>query len=238
VAVEAAEVVSKNWFLPVFFLYLKEIWYNVYGDKMRLKNIKGAKEKIDSSPYLIKEYLDNGKPLHIEIGIGKGKFIVEKALLNPEINFIGIEKFDSVLVRAIEKVEDKEIPNLKLMRLDAVEIENIFKSQVDTIYLNFSDPWPKKRHADRRLSSPLFLERYKKISKNNVHIVMKTDNRGLFEYSLATFSEHNFVIEKISLDLYKEDLKDNIQTEYEAKFSGNGDTIYMVEVRQRLDITK
>lgn len=205
---------------------------------MRLKNIKGAKEKINSSPYLITEYSDSIKPLHIEIGMGKGKFIVKKALLNPDINFIGIEKFDSVLVRAVEKVEDKDIPNLKLMRLDAVEIEKIFKSQVDTIYLNFSDPWPKKRHADRRLSSPLFLERYKKISKGPVHIIMKTDNRNLFEYSLQTFSENNFVIEKISLDLHKSDLTDNVETEYETKFSQNGDVIYMVEVRQRLDITK
>jgi tRNA (guanine-N7-)-methyltransferase len=204
---------------------------------MRLKHVKGSKERINSSPYIVDEYKKfNNNPLHIEIGMGKGKFIIEKALNNPNINFIGIEKFDSVIVRALDKLENIDIPNLKLMRFDALEIDKVFNKDIDTIYLNFSDPWPKKRHQDRRLTSSIFLEKYKKISKNNVHIIMKTDNRKLFEYSIKSFVDNGFKILDISLDLYKEDLKDNIQTEYEMRFSSNGDIIYMIEVIQILDI--
>jgi tRNA (guanine-N7-)-methyltransferase len=204
---------------------------------MRLKHVKGSKERINSSPYIVDKYKKfNNNPLHIEIGMGKGKFIIEKALNNPNINFIGIEKFDSVIVRALDKLENIDIPNLKLMRFDALEIDKVFNKDIDTIYLNFSDPWPKKRHQDRRLTSSIFLEKYKKISKNNVHIIMKTDNRKLFEYSIKSFVDNGFKILDISLDLYKEDLKDNIQTEYEMRFSSNGDIIYMIEVIQILDI--
>jgi tRNA (guanine-N7-)-methyltransferase len=205
---------------------------------MRLKNVKGAKEKIEASSYIIQEYkgFENDNPLHIEIGMGKGKFIIEKAIKNPNINFIGIEKFDSVIVRALDKLEQVDIPNLKLMRFDALNIDSIFNKQVDTIYLNFSDPWPKKRHQDRRLTSPIFLEKYKKISKKDVHIVMKTDNRNLFEYSLQSLTDNRYKIINISLNLYQDDIKDNIQTEYEVRFSNNGDIIYMLEVIQILDI--
>jgi len=204
---------------------------------MRLKNVKGAKEKIEVSKYIInKNEFKNDNPIHIEIGMGKGKFIIEKALNNKDINFIGIEKFDSVIVRALEKVEDQNIPNLKFMRFDALNIDQVFDKEIDTIYLNFSDPWPKNRHVDRRLTSPIFLEKYKKISKNNTHIIMKTDNRKLFEYSLEMFSLNNFEIKKISLNLHQDDVEDNIMTEYEMKFSQKGDIIYMVEVIQRLDI--
>jgi tRNA (guanine-N7-)-methyltransferase len=204
---------------------------------MRLKNVKGAKERINNSAFVIdKNIFNKEKPLHIEIGMGKGKFITEKAIKDQSINFIGIEKFDSVLVRALDKIEKEEINNLKLMRMDALNIEEYFNKEVDVIYLNFSDPWPKVRHADRRLTSPIFLEKYKKISKNNTHIIMKTDNRKLFEYSLEMFSLNNFEIKKISLDLHADDIKENITTEYEMKFSSKGGIIYMVEVIQRLDI--
>ena len=137
---------------------------------MRLKNVKGAKNIIESSPYLIlnpeqykgnyKKIFNNDNPIYIEIGMGKGDFIINNALKYPDINFIGIEKFDSVIVRAIQKLDDKVIPNLKLIRFDAMEIEQIFDKEIDLLYLNFSDPWPKERHAKRRLTSPIFLEKY------------------------------------------------------------------------------
>lgn len=204
---------------------------------MRLKNVKGAKEKIENSKYVVEQIeFDNDNPIHIEIGMGKGKFIIEKSINNPNINFVGIEKFDSVLVRAIDKLELLEIPNLKLLKIDALNIEQFFKNNVSTIYLNFSDPWPKKRHEERRLTSGVFLDKYKKISLNKPHIVMKTDNRKLFEYSLKMFCLNNFQIENISLNLHEDEVKDNIQTEYEMKFSKNGGIIYMVEVIQTLDI--
>ena len=140
---------------------------------MRLKNIKGAKEKISKSPYIIqtpetykgkyKTLFKNKKPIHLEIGMGKGDFIIGMAQKYPDINFIGIEKFDSVILRATQKLENIELPNLKLIRFDATEIENIFDREIDTIYLNFSDPWPKNRHEDRRLTSKKFLQKYDKI---------------------------------------------------------------------------
>ena len=140
---------------------------------MRLKNIKGAKEKISKSTYIIlkpedikgnfKTIFNNDNPIHLEIGMGKGDFIIGMAEKNPHINFIGIEKFDSVILRATQKLENIDLPNLKLIRFDATEIENIFDKEIDAIYLNFSDPWPKNRHEDRRLTSNKFLKRYDNI---------------------------------------------------------------------------
>lgn len=207
---------------------------------MRLRKVKGAKEEIEASKYIINNYeeyigrynklFNNNNPIRIEIGMGKGKFIMNQALTNPDINFIGIEKFDSVLVRAVEKIEELEIPNLKLIRMDALDIDKVFKNEIDTLYLNFSDPWPKNRHALRRLTSSVFLDKYDSIFKGTKRIVQKTDNRKLFEYSLISFVEHGYKIEKISLDLYSDDIKDNIPTEYEEKFALKGQNIYMVEV--------
>lgn len=207
---------------------------------MRLRKVKGAKEEIEASRYIINNYEEylgryselfgNDNPIRIEIGMGKGKFIMNQALTNPDVNFIGIEKFDSVLVRAVEKIEELEIPNLKLIRMDALDIDKVFKNEIDTLYLNFSDPWPKNRHALRRLTSSVFLDKYDSIFKGTKRIVQKTDNRKLFEYSLMSFVEHGYKIEKISLDLYNDDIKDNIPTEYEEKFALKGQNIYMVEV--------
>ena len=207
---------------------------------MRLRKVKGAKEEIEASKYIINNYeeyigrynelFNNNNPIRIEIGMGKGKFIMNQALTNPDINFIGIEKFDSVLVRAVEKIEELEIPNLKLIRMDALDIDKVFKNEIDTLYLNFSDPWPKNRHALRRLTSSVFLDKYDSIFKGTKRIVQKTDNRKLFEYSLISFVEHGYKIEKISLDLYSDYIKDNIPTEYEEKFALKGQNIYMVEV--------
>ena len=210
---------------------------------MRLRNVKGAKERIEASKYIILNYkelkgkykklFNNDNPIHIEIGMGKGNFVIESAKKYPNINFIGIEKFDSVIVRAIDKIADEEIPNLKLIRMDATEIEDVFEHEIDTIYLNFSDPWPKLRHAHRRLSSHVFLKRYDKLFCNFKRIIMKTDNRHLFEYSLKEFIDYGYTIDDLCLDIYSENLVDNIPTEYEMKFSSKGFPIYMVNVSKR-----
>ena len=210
---------------------------------MRLRKVKNAKEQIESSSYVISnpeshkgnfnKLFNNDNPIRIEIGMGKGIFIYNHALKNPNINYIGIEKFDSVLVRAVQKLEDTNIPNLKLIRMDALDIDKVFSKEIDTIYLNFSDPWPKNRHELRRLTSPVFLAKYDSVFKKDKVIIQKTDNRHLFEYSLVSLVNYGYKLEKISLDLYKEEelLKDNIPTEYETRFASNGDTIYMAEFR-------
>ncbi|MBR3199114.1 MAG: tRNA (guanosine(46)-N7)-methyltransferase TrmB [Bacilli bacterium] len=206
---------------------------------MRLKNVKGAKEIIDSSPYIIKnpkEYkgkykqlFKNNNDIHIEIGMGKGDFIIEMAKKHPDINFIGLEMFDSVIVRAVQKLKEIELPNLKLIRFDATTINEIFSKEIKTIYLNFSDPWPKNRHEHRRLSSTRFLERYDSIFKDKKHIVQKTDNRKLFEFSLMEYTNYGYKIKEISLNLHEDDYE-NVETEYEKKFIKLGYPIYMVEV--------
>ena len=209
---------------------------------MRLRNVKGAKDVINASDYIINNYMDykgnfksifgNDNPIHIEIGMGKGDFIIGMALNNPSINFIGIEKFDSVLVRAIQKLDDKDIPNLRLIRMDALYIDEVFCKEIECIYLNFSDPWPKERHARRRLTSDVFLSKYDSLFKNRCNIVMKTDNRKLFEYSIMSFNNYGYFIDLLSLDLYKDDLNGNVQTEYEKKFVSNGDKIYKIIVHK------
>ncbi len=207
---------------------------------MRLKHVKGASEAVLNSTYVIsdpqkykgnfKTIFNNDNPIHVEIGMGKGDFIVSLARQNPHINFIGIEKYDSVLVRAISKVENEFIKNLRFIRMDATNIEEVFSNEVNTIYLNFSDPWPKARHEKRRLTSSEFLNRYEKIFKGENHIIMKTDNRKLFEYSIVSFVNHGFKIKDISLNLYDDDVKENIPTEYEIKFSSLGYPIYKIDV--------
>ena len=208
---------------------------------MRLRNVKGASTIIENCPFVIKDYkkykgnyknlFNNSNPIHIEIGMGKGDFIIGMAKKYPNINFIGIEKFDSVIVRAIEKLEE-EISNLKLIRMDATEIEEVFDKEIDVIYLNFSDPWPKNRHTDRRLTSLKFLKRYDNLFSNEKNIIMKTDNRKLFEFSIIEFTNYNYKIEELSLDLYKDDIKDNVQTEYERRFHELGFPIYKISVKK------
>ena len=209
---------------------------------MRLKKVPGALERIEASDYVIKdgkEYFgkyetlfEKKQPIHIEIGMGKGKFITEMAQLHPEINYIGIEKFDSVLIRALEKQEEMELSNLKLMRLDAEMIDEVFNHEIDRIYLNFSDPWPNKRHAKRRLTSKEFLKAYDSIFKTTKEIIMKTDNRKLFEYSIMSFTNYGYQIEEISLNLYDDDIKKNVATEYETKFHNLGYPIYRIVVKK------
>lgn len=206
---------------------------------MRLRNVKGASIEVEKSNYTIKspyEYkgnlkkiFNNDNPIYIEIGMGKGKFIIENAIKNPNINFIGIEKYNSVVVRAIQKLENLDIPNLKIIVFDASKIEEIFDHEIDRLYLNFSDPWPKKRHAERRLTSITFLNKYENIFKDKKHIIMKTDNRGLFEFSVMNFNNKKYEILKLSLDLHKDNDEDNIETEYEIKFKEEK-PIYRIEV--------
>lgn len=208
---------------------------------MRLRKVKNAIEKLTESKYFLVEptqykehwsdVFKNNHDIHIEIGTGKGNFLLAMAKEYPDINFIGIEKYESVLVRAIEKTQDLELPNIRFILFDAKEIENLFQAEIKTIYLNFSDPWPKKRHENRRLTSPAFLKKYDTIFKGDRRIVQKTDNIGLFAYSLEKLSQHGYLLEKVSLDLQNEAIK-NFPTEYETKFMELGFKINYVEARK------
>ncbi len=198
---------------------------------MRLRNVKNAKEIVNNSEYIIlepnkhigkyKEIFKNNNPIRIEIGMGKGDFIIGMAEKYPNINFIGIEKYESVMVRAIEKLENKNIKNLRLIRMDAITIDKVFNKEIDTIYLNFSDPWPKTRHAKRRLTSDIFLKLYDKIFISTPHIIQKTDNILLFASSIESLSKNGYTLEKVSLDLKNTDIE-NVLTEYETKFMNMG----------------
>lgn len=209
---------------------------------MRLRNVKNAKEIVSNNKYIInnpkeykgkyKEIFNNNKPICLEIGMGKGDFIINMALEHPDINFIGLEKYQSIIVRAIEKLEKLELDNLKLICIDAKELDNVFDKEIDTIYLNFSDPWPKKRHAKRRLTSDTFLPIYDKLFTGTKRIVQKTDNIALFEYSIISLSNYGYKIVDISLDLHSTD-KENIMTEYEKKFSGKGFKINYLEALKK-----
>ena len=157
---------------------------------------------------------------------------IENAKRYKDINFIGIEKYDSVIVRAIQKSNELELDNLKIIRIDANKLDTIFDKEIDTIYLNFSDPWPKNRHEHRRLTSEKFLMRYDNLFNKEKHIIMKSDNRKLFEFSVISFTNYNYKIEEISLDMYNDDIKDNVQTEYERKFHSKGFPIYKIVVKK------
>lgn len=209
---------------------------------MRLRNIPRAQEEIDASPVAIKdeknhrgkwaEVFGNEHPIHIEIGMGKGQFILELAKRNPEINYIGIERYSSVLLRALEKFsteEYEELQNIRFICMDAAELDEIFASEeVEKIYLNFSDPWPKARHARRRLTSTRFLSVYEKVLVEEGVVEFKTDNRPLFEFSLEQVEEAGWELKAHTFDLHnnKEMNDGNIMTEYEAKFSAMGNPIH------------
>jgi len=209
--------------------------------KMRLRNVKGKESIISNSCYIIKNptqykgkwksVFNNDNDIYIEIGMGKGKFIIENAIKYPNINFIGIEKYDSVMVRALEKLQDKKIDNLKLIIFDALKLDEIFDKEINRIYLNFSDPWPKKRHTHRRLTSEIFLKLYDKVFACDNEIIMKTDNKGLFAFSIESLSKYGYILENVTLDLQDED--DNITTEYEEKFRNRDITINRLEARKK-----
>ncbi len=207
---------------------------------MRLRNITGSREVIAESPYVVREAVQpecpgkwqeifgNGKPIHIEIGMGKGKFIHTMAKEHPDINYVGIEKYSSVLLRAIQKMSQEELPNLKFLRMDAENITGVFGAgEVDRIYLNFSDPWPKDRHAKRRLPSREFLVRYDRILKKDGRLEFKTDNRELFDFALEELDPAGWKAEIVSYDLHSDEglMQGNVMTEYEEKFSALGNPI-------------
>ena len=207
---------------------------------MRLRNITGSREVIADSTYVVQETLleqcpgtwheifGNDHPIHIEIGMGKGRFIHTMAKEHPEINYVGIEKYSSVLLRAIQKMEEEELPNLKFIRMDAEDIVKVFgKGEVDRIYLNFSDPWPKDRHAKRRLPSRQFLARYDVILKKDGILEFKTDNRDLFDFAVEELEPAGWKAEAISYDLHSDSklMEGNVMTEYEEKFSSMGNPI-------------
>lgn len=213
---------------------------------MRLRHVKNAFEDLaNDTKYFVlnpKDYhgkwalevFKNNNPIHIEIGCGKGQFMMGLAKHFPDINFIAIEKYDSVLVRCLEKVSQDDIPNLKLVLLDALMLKEVFdKGEVEEIYLNFSDPWPKTRHAKRRLTSYIYLDIYRNILASDGAIIQKTDNSSLFESSLESLSQNDWYLTNISLDLHKTDLF-NITTEYEDKWSPKG-PIYRLEARMYKD---
>ena len=208
---------------------------------MRLKHIKGSKEYIEKSSYLIlnpetnkgkwQDLFGNSNLIHIEIGMGRGDFIIGMAQNHPEVNYIGIEMYDSVIYKAVKKLEslDRTLPNLFLIRMDATEICNVFDREISRIYLNFSDPWPKAKHEKRRLTSKQFLERYDNIFKDSKEIFQKTDNDDLFEFSIESLTNYGYSLKNVSHDLYSEMIPDNVATEYETKFVKEGTKINRLE---------
>ncbi|MHA8110991.1 tRNA (guanosine(46)-N7)-methyltransferase TrmB [Lactobacillaceae bacterium Melli_B4] len=214
---------------------------------MRVRHKSWAKPYIEEHPDLIVTDAESwvGKwnsrfkkvqPLYLEIGIGKGQFIIEMAKRHPEINFIGIELQESVIAVALRKLVETQLPNVQLVETDGALVNTLFKAnEIDRMFLNFSDPWPKSRHAKRRLTSPTFLESYREVLKDGHQLEFKTDNRGLFEYSLISFNQFGTDFEYVSLDLHNSpENEDNVETEYEAKFSQNG-PIYKIVVTFKND---
>ena len=208
---------------------------------MRVRNRKGATELLEAHPqYVIlnpadakgrwQEIFGNDHPIHVEVGSGKGAFVSGMAKANPDINYIGIDIQKSVLSYALDKVLATDVPNIKLLWVDGSDLTDYFEGgEIDRLYLNFSDPWPKKRHEKRRLTYQSFLATYQQILPENGEIHFKTDNRGLFEYSLVSFSQYGMKLKGVWLDLHASDFEDNVLTEYEQKFANKGQVIYRVE---------
>lgn len=212
---------------------------------MRLRNVKDADKILNESEYFVKEPLankdkwnsvfSNSNPIVIEIGMGKGDFLIGMAKLHPEVNFIGIEKYESVLVRGIQKLDRENLENVRVICIDASELSSYFGEEIDSIYLNFSDPWPKKRHHKRRLTYKSFLEEYDKVFKGDAHIIMKTDNDGLFESTLVSLNNYGYEFDEVILDLWSHVEKPNVKTEYELKFGGKGFKIKYLSAHKKLN---
>lgn len=202
---------------------------------MRLKHIKGSEEIVENSKVVIKSpeqykgkwntVFNNNNKIHLEVGIGKGSFLIKHAKNNPNINYIGLEKYPSVLLSAIKIIEEENIKNIKIICADATNINNIFYKEISMLYLNFSDPWPKKRHEKRRLTSEKFLKKYDTIFKRFKIIKQKTDNDDLFNYSIESFKNHGYFILKKNTNYF-----DKIRTEYEEKFIKKDKNINYVKV--------
>ncbi|WP_313070390.1 tRNA (guanosine(46)-N7)-methyltransferase TrmB [Lacrimispora sp.] len=205
---------------------------------MRLRHIPGSEQEIEASPYVVQnpeekkgrwnEVFGNERPIEIEVGMGKGRFIMELASLHPEINYVGIERYPSVLLRGLQKRAEMELNNIVFMCVDAKNLSEIFNpKEVQKIYLNFSDPWPKDRHTKRRLTSEEFMEVYDKILKPDGVVEFKTDNKGLFEYSLEAIPGDVWEIKESTFDLHHSEMGEgNVMTEYEEKFSLKGNPIF------------
>ncbi|MDF9866894.1 tRNA (guanine-N7-)-methyltransferase [Bacilli bacterium PM5-3] len=208
---------------------------------MRLRNNPKADDIIANSNYVIKEkqekYFDNKKPIHLEIGIGKGDFIIGMAKKHPKVNFVGVEKFGTVLVKALEKVENEGLENVLLIKEDATNLDEYFNENTfECIYINFSDPWPKKRHYKRRLTYKSFLEIYERLLKKDGFLKQKTDNKSLFESSLISYNDYGTNFEMVSVDLHaSEHAKENIMSEYERKFSSMNQPIYAINIKFKGD---
>lgn len=213
---------------------------------MRLRNKPGAHDKLQEYPDRVistpadfrgnwkKDIFKNENPIHIEIGMGKGTFVNGMARLHPDVNFIGIEKYTSVIVSALDLTLEQDLPNVRLLNIDANTLPEIFEQgELAQIYLNFSDPWPKNRHEKRRLTHESFLAMYESVLVKGGEVHLKTDNQGLYEFSLESFSRYGMIIKNISLDLHKSDIKGNVMTEYEQKFSSQGNRIYRCEAEFR-----
>lgn len=208
---------------------------------MRLRNKPWAQDKLDAHPEYVPQEaeqfrgkwqtrFEKAQPLHIEVGSGKGRFIVEMAKAHPEINYISIEIQTSVIVSVLELQLETQLPNLQILHADGRNLNQYFEpGEVSRIYLNFSDPWPKKRHEKRRLTSADFIKQYEEILVADGEIHFKTDNQGLFEYTLYSFSQYGIKLKQVWLDLHHSDFEGNIMTEYEEKFSSKGNRIYRLE---------
>ena len=211
---------------------------------MRLRHIKGAEETIAASPYVIQEpescrgrwaeVFHNQNPIRIEVGMGKGKFLMELAQRHPEINYVGIERYSSVLLRGLQKREELDLSNIWFLCIDARQLAEVFEEgEVERIYLNFSDPWPKDRHAKRRLTSPEFMAVYDKILTADGQVEFKTDNEGLFDYSLDSIPQAGWRIEASTRDLHHSPMAEgNVMTEYEERFSAAGNPICKYIIRK------
>ncbi|RKM61645.1 MULTISPECIES: tRNA (guanosine(46)-N7)-methyltransferase TrmB [unclassified Butyrivibrio] len=214
---------------------------------MRLRNIAGSREVIAESKFTVKEpekmkglwkkeVFGNDNKIHIEIGMGKGRFLMDMAALHPDINYVGIEKYSSVLLRAIQKQEQLLLPNVIFIRMDAENICDVFApSEVDRIYLNFSDPWPKDRHAKRRLPSREFLKRYDKILVPDGVVEFKTDNEDLFNFALEEVEPAGWTLDAVTRDLHNDPVmnENNVMTEYEERFSSMGNPIFKYIVSRK-----
>ena len=204
---------------------------------MRLRNIRGAREAMAESDFTVNEpeenkgrwrqFFGNGNPIQLEIGTGKGRFLTTLAAENPAVNYIGIEKYSSVLLRALEKQQELQLPNIVFIRMDAEHIEDVFdRGEIDKIYLNFSDPWPKERHAKRRLTSRQYFARYNNILRKDGTVEFKTDNRVLFDFSVEEVKEAGWKLDAVTYDLHNSDMNEgNIMSEYEIRFFRGGTPI-------------
>lgn len=209
---------------------------------MEYIKIKNADKIVKNCPYVVndpKNYkgkwqtlFKNKNPIYLELGMGRGDFIIDMAKSYPNINFIGLEAIDSQMVRAVENLTNKNLPNLKLINCNAEEVDNVFQKEIDTIYLTFCDPWPKKIDEKKRFTHVSFLKKYDKIFKKQKHIILKTDNKGFFAYSLETLSNYWYTFKRVSLDLHHDENPiPNIMTNYEKQYFKEGRPIYYVDAR-------